>query len=193
MRSLRNVGISVAAVLWSTALTFAAPPTTSTVTSYFNGTGNSSSTPEQCSVAKGCKDGIVIKMWLPVDNLSTSDIVARTTVYFFAMVFLFLGVSIIADRFMAAIEVITSKEKEVTVRKPDGETTVVCVRIWNETVSNLTLMALGSSTPEILLSIIEICGNGFEAGDLGPGTIVGSAAFNLFIIIGICVYCIPDG
>ena len=28
-------------------------------------------------------------------------------------------------------------------------------------------MALGSSAPEILLSIIEICGNKFEAGDLG--------------------------
>lgn len=40
-------------------------------------------------------------------------------------------------------------------------------------MANLTLMALGSSAPEILLSIIEIVGNNFEAGDLGPGTIVG--------------------
>lgn len=40
---------------------------------------------------------------------------------------------------------------------------------------------------EILLSVIEIFGNGFEAGDLGPSTIVGSAAFNLFVIIGICI------
>ena len=30
------------------------------------------------------------------------------------------------------------------------------VRVWNETVSNLTLMALGSSAPEILLSLIEV-------------------------------------
>ena len=67
------------------------------------------------------------------------------------------------------------------------------VRIWNETVSNLTLMALGSSAPEILLAIIEIFGNGFNSGQLGPGTIVGSAAFNLFVIIGICVYVIPEG
>ena len=70
---------------------------------------------------------------------------------------------------------------------------VTKVRIWNETVSNLTLMALGSSAPEILLAIIEIFGNNFEAGELGPGTIVGSAAFNLFVIIGICVFVIPDG
>ena len=61
---------------------------------------------------------------------------------------------------------------------------------WNDTVANLTLMALGSSSPEILLSVIEICGNNFLAGDLGPGTIVGSAAFNLLCITAICVVAI---
>jgi len=54
-------------------------------------------------------------------------------------------------------------------------------------------MALGSSAPEILLSVIEIVGNGFRAGDLGPGTIVGSAAFNLFCITGVCVIAVPTG
>lgn len=47
------------------------------------------------------------------------------------------------------------------------------VFVWNPTVANLTLMALGSSAPEILLSIIEVVGNQFHAGELGPGTIVG--------------------
>ena len=28
---------------------------------------------------------------------------------------------------------------------------------------------------------------------MGPGTIVGSAAFNLFMIIGLCMYVIPEG
>jgi len=79
------------------------------------------------------------------------------------------------------------------VNRANGETMVVSVRIWNETVSNLTLMALGSSAPEIMLSVIEVIGNGFNAGDLGPGTIVGSAAFNLFVIIGLCVSVIPEG
>ncbi|MGH0154669.1 UNVERIFIED_CONTAM: hypothetical protein FKN15_038984 [Acipenser sinensis] len=106
---------------------------------------------------------------------------------------MFLGVSIIADRFMASIEVITSQEKEVTITKPSGETVVATVRIWNETVSNLTLMALGSSAPEILLSVIEVCGHGFEAGEMGPGTIVGSAAFNMFVIVAVCVWVIPEG
>nr|XP_056709909.1 sodium/calcium exchanger 1 isoform X3 [Euleptes europaea] len=109
------------------------------------------------------------------------------------MVYMFLGVSIIADRFMSSIEVITSQEREITIKKPNGETTKTTVRVWNETVSNLTLMALGSSAPEILLSVIEVCGHGFTAGDLGPSTIVGSAAFNMFVIIAICVYVVPDG
>lgn len=152
-----------------------------------------SSDNKSCTVVIAkCKEGLLLPMWRPQGNLSTGDKAARATVYMAAMIYMFLGVSIIADRFMAAIEVITSKEKEIVVKKPGGGTTVVSVRIWNETVSNLTLMALGSSAPEILLSVIEICGNNFEAGELGPSTIVGSAAYNLFVIIAICVYVVPN-
>lgn len=140
-----------------------------------------------------CQDGLLIPMWRPYENLSTGDRVARGLVYFIAMCYLFVGVSIVADRFMGAIEVITSKEKEIRIKKPNGDVQIVVVRVWNETVANLSLMALGSSAPEILLSIIEVYAKNFEAGDLGPGTIVGSAAFNLFMIIGLCVYVIPDG
>ncbi|PSN44272.1 Sodium/calcium exchanger 3 [Blattella germanica] len=140
-----------------------------------------------------CEDGLLLPVWKPTDNLSIGDRLARGLVYFSAMLYLFIGVSIISDRFMAAIEVITSQEKEITVRKKNGETQILVVRVWNETVANLTLMALGSSAPEILLSIIEIYAKNFNAGDLGPGTIVGSAAYNLFVIIAICVCVIPDG
>ncbi|XP_060938927.1 sodium/calcium exchanger 3 isoform X4 [Limanda limanda] len=121
------------------------------------------------------------------------DKIARVIVYFVAMIYMFLGVSIIADRFMAAIEVITSQEREVVIKRPNGETTTTTIRVWNETVSNLTLMALGSSAPEIMLSVIEVCGHNFESGELGPATIVGSAAFNMFVIIGLCVSVIPQG
>ncbi len=54
-------------------------------------------------------------------------------------------------------------------------------------------MALGSSAPEILLSCIEIIFNDFKAGELGPGTIVGSAAFNLLAISAVCIVSIPTG
>ncbi|XP_034041002.1 sodium/calcium exchanger 1b isoform X2 [Thalassophryne amazonica] len=146
----------------------------------------------ECSEAEKCSKGVILPVWEP-QNPSFGDKVARATVYFVALAYMFLGVSIIADRFMASIEVITSQEKEITIKKPNGETTTTTVRIWNETVSNLTLMALGSSAPEILLSVIEVIGHGFDAGTLGPSTIVGSAAFNMFVIIGLCVYVVPDG
>ncbi|KAK7909554.1 hypothetical protein WMY93_014238 [Mugilogobius chulae] len=156
-------------------------------------------TPARGSVEKNCsasgdpcQEGVVLPVWNP-QNPSVGDKVARAIVYFVALIYMFLGMSIIADRFMSSIEVITSQEKEITIKKPNGETTTATVRIWNETVSNLTLMALGSSAPEILLSVIEVCGHNFEAGSLGPSTIVGSAAFNMFVIIALCVYVVPDG
>lgn len=125
------------------------------------------------------------------DKLEKSEVFARGIVYFLILIYFFIGVAIVADKFMAAIEVITSQSKEVKVVK-NGEERTIEVKIWNETVSNLTLMALGSSAPEILLSVVETVGAGFVAGDLGPSTIVGSAAFNLFMIIAICMYVIPD-
>jgi len=113
----------------------------------------------------------------------------RAVLYILAMLYLFLGVNVAADRFVAAIESITSKKKRVRL-KSTGR--LVTVLVWNGTVANLTLLALGSSAPEILLSAIEIVAKNFEAGALGPGTIVGSAAFNLFVIIAVCIVSIPS-
>merc|ERR1712198_363403 len=117
----------------------------------------------------------------------------RGLLYATLMLYLFIGVAIVSDKFMESIEMITAQEKEMSITNPKtGKSQVVIVKVWNETVANLTLMALGSSAPEIMLSVIEIWAKSFKAGDLGPGTIVGSAAFNLFMIIGLCMYVIPD-
>lgn len=63
--------------------------------------------------------------------------------------------------------------------------------MWNPTVANLTLMALGSSAPEILLSVIETLTTlGSTPGELGPSTIVGSAAFNLLAISAVAVFSV---
>merc|ERR1719295_714070 len=125
--------------------------------------------------------------------MSIGDRFGRGLLYGILMIYLFIGVAIASDKFMESIEMITAQEKEVSVKDPrTGKTQVVIVKVWNETVANLTLMALGSSAPEIMLSVIEIWARSFEAGELGPGTIVGSAAFNLFMIIGLCMYVIPD-
>lgn len=88
----------------------------------------------------------------------------------------FFGVAIISDIFMAAIEVITSAEKTVTRRNRAGDTVQITVSVWNATVANLTLMALGSSAPEIMLAILETCTTlGQVPGELGPSTIVGAS------------------
>merc|ERR1719219_1916821 len=149
----------------------------------------------------GKKDDCHLKgLLLPVFLEVTWPKEARAVLYFVGLCFSFLGVSIVADVFMCAIEKITSKTKQIHVagssdkgEEEAGGPEVIEVPVWNGTVANLTLMALGSSAPEILLSVIEIVGNNFTAGDLGPGTIVGSAAFNLLVISAVCVVGVPKG
>jgi solute carrier family 8 (sodium/calcium exchanger) len=114
-------------------------------------------------------------------------------VYLVLLLWTFTGVAIVSDIFMSAIEVITSKELVNIVKDEKGEPRKIRAKLWNDTVANLTLMALGSSAPEILLSVIELLRNKMFSGELGPATVVGSAAFNLFVISAICVYSIPDG
>merc|ERR1739844_56315 len=147
----------------------------------------------EVSTGINCEDGLIIPLWPVGDGLAPGDRFGRGLLYATMMLYLFIGVAIVSDKFMESIEMITAQEKEMSITNPKtGKSQVVIVKVWNETVANLTLMALGSSAPEIMLSVIEIIANNFESGDLGPGTIVGSAAFNLFMIIGLCMYVIPD-
>jgi Ca2+/Na+ antiporter len=113
----------------------------------------------------------------------------RGFLYGLGMLWAFMGVAIVADKFMEAIEQVTSK----TYVKTDKDGTKRVVKLWNPTVANLSLMALGSSAPEIMLNVLEIVFGNFFAGALGPSTIVGSAAFNLLVIIAVCVAAITDG
>ncbi|VDM97099.1 unnamed protein product [Thelazia callipaeda] len=141
-----------------------------------------------------CKDGVVV----PAVITSAPN----ALLYLLALMYCFLGIAIIADVFMCSIERITSTTRKVRCKNlrinrlitnentPANE--FINVRVWNPTVANLTLMALGSSAPEILLSIIEIITNNFRVGDLGPGTIVGSAAFNLLCITAVCIFCVSS-
>ena len=54
------------------------------------------------------------------DNLNTGNKMARGFTYVLILVYFFIGVAIVADKFMASIEVITSQEKTVKVKQPDG-------------------------------------------------------------------------
>lgn len=133
-------------------------------------------------------------MIMPFINEYTWSIEFRRFIYIVGLLWCFLGIAIIADIFMCAIEKITSKTRPIKVQSAESESgyVEVDVKVWNNTVANLTLMALGSSAPEILLSCIILIFNKFEADALGPGTIVGSAAFNLLVITAVCCVVIPS-
>mmetsp|Transcript_13616 Transcript_13616/g.23178 ORF Transcript_13616/g.23178 Transcript_13616/m.23178 type:complete len:475 (-) Transcript_13616:216-1640(-) len=105
-----------------------------------------------------------------------------------------MGIGIVSDVFMSAIERITSQTTLVTLRDDHGQVIKQKkVPVWNPTVANLTLMALGSSAPEILLSVIETVSNlGAEPGELGASTIVGSASFNLLVISGVSILAVNE-
>jgi len=131
--------------------------------------------------------------WVNAPAVNLWSKAGKGILYLLTLLYLFLGVGICADIFMSAIEVITSSTTKVTVTdKETGTTTELEAQVWNETVANLTLLALGSSAPEILLATLETCmALGEPAPVLGSATIVGSAAFNLFVIIAVCMVSVP--
>jgi len=95
---------------------------------------------------------------------------------------------------MESIEQITSKTVEIQLPDENGNIITVEKQFWNPTIANLTLMALGSSAPEIILSLADTLANlGSIPSELGPQTIVGSAAFNLLIISGVSILAVDDG
>jgi solute carrier family 8 (sodium/calcium exchanger) len=108
--------------------------------------------------------------------------------------YLFVGISIIADKFMEAIEVITSTTERVECWDKSGKKKFfIEVPVWNATIANLSLMALGSSAPEIFLNVLGTA----QAIDqpqeeLGPSTIVGSAAFNFLFITAVCIPSVDE-
>jgi solute carrier family 8 (sodium/calcium exchanger) len=138
--------------------------------------------------AKICKSFVILPgMFMLNDNL-------MAIVYLLVLSYLFLGIAIVSDIFMEAIEGITSQTTTITIWDANGKVkSYIDVPIWNATVANLTLMALGSSAPEILLSVIgtlqDIEG---EPSKLGPSTIVGSAAFNLLMISAVSILSVGE-
>jgi len=112
------------------------------------------------------------------------------------LLFLFVGLAVVADALMVSIEVITSKKKTLTfLDDASGEKITRTVQLWHPTVTNLTLLALGSSAPEICLALINTLStlDADQPGQLGAATIVGSASFNLLVVTAVCIVAPPPG
>mmetsp|Transcript_26826 Transcript_26826/g.58458 ORF Transcript_26826/g.58458 Transcript_26826/m.58458 type:complete len:570 (-) Transcript_26826:108-1817(-) len=91
--------------------------------------------------------------------------------YFMGEIFLFLGIAIVCDDFfVASLEMISEKLG------------------LSEDVAGATFMAAGSSAPELFSSTMSLVSP--TSGEaIGIGTIVGSAVFNILIIVGATAVC----
>ena len=131
---------------------------------------------------------------LPGENLWSAGV--RGFLYCLALAYVFVGVAYASDIFMCSIEIITSKRRTIVRWDEERQERVEReVLVWNATVANLTLMAFGSSAPEIMLAVVITLTNlGKDTSNddgLGTFTIIGSAAFNLLIITAICIVSVP--
>merc|ERR1711865_733083 len=88
------------------------------------------------------------------------------------IIYMLIGLNTICDvHFSGALELMV----EVYEVKPD--------------VAGATFMAAGGSAPELFTSLVGV----FAETDVGFGTIVGSAVFNVLFVIGLCGYFAKDG
>ncbi|XP_056224697.1 sodium/potassium/calcium exchanger 2-like isoform X1 [Seriola aureovittata] len=86
--------------------------------------------------------------------------------HMFGMIYMFIALAIVCDEFFVpALTVITEK---LTI---------------SDDVAGATFMAAGGSAPELFTSIIGVF---ISHSNVGIGTIVGSAVFNILFVIGMC-------
>lgn len=126
-------------------------------------------------------------------EMSSNDIVLAI-LYSLALVYCFLGLSAITARFFRGMENIVQQTRGVSFQDPDtGRQVVKQQRVWNYAVADITLLAFGTSFPQISLATIDAFLNlgNLYAGGLGPGTLVGSAACDLFLIHALCIIVPP--
>jgi magnesium/proton exchanger len=114
----------------------------------------------------------------------------RASLYAVALAYCFIGLSAITARFFKSMEHIMKHSREVVSVDPHTNTPVVKQeKVWNYTIADIALLAFGTSFPQISLATIDAIRNlgRLTAGGLGPGTLVGSAAFDMFPIHAVCV------
>ena len=102
----------------------------------------------------------------PPDLFTKEQLKGAVVLYIFGMIYLFIALAIVCDEFFVpALEVII-------------ETFHI-----SEDVAGATFMAAGGSAPELFTSFFGV----FVAyNNVGIGTIVGSAVFNILFVIGMC-------
>lgn len=85
--------------------------------------------------------------------------------YFFGVIYLFIGLAVIADDFFCPALDVLADDLHLS-----------------QDVAGATLMAAGGSAPELFANLVGT----FIRSDVGFGTIVGSAVFNVLFVVGFC-------
>lgn len=110
---------------------------------------------------------------------------------FTILTYMFVGISVGTEYLLDAVAKIVSRTSHVEVQDLDGKTMTVGVPKWSPSIINLTLMALCASLPETFLSFMSAATqSGFNTGiaaELGPLSLLGSASFNLLVVLAISI------
>uniref|UniRef100_A0A8C1IUP1 Solute carrier family 24 member 4b n=1 Tax=Cyprinus carpio TaxID=7962 RepID=A0A8C1IUP1_CYPCA len=124
-----------------------------------------SSTPDNATVVKNCTEPAIREF--PDDIFTNAERKSGAVLlHIIAALYMFLALAIVCDDYF-----VMSLEK-------------ICEKLnLSEDVAGATFMAAGSSAPELFASVIGVF---ITHGDVGVGTIVGSAVFNILCIIGLC-------
>ncbi|KAG7492828.1 hypothetical protein MATL_G00018780 [Megalops atlanticus] len=127
--------------------------------------GNDTEEREERGSAKNCTEPALHEF--PTDIFSHKERTeGAVALHVFCAVYMFCALALVCDDYF-----VPSLEK-------------ICERLHlSEDVAGATFMAAGSSAPELFTSIIGVF---ITKGDVGVGTIVGSAVFNILCIIGVC-------
>ncbi|EFJ32948.1 hypothetical protein SELMODRAFT_84653, partial [Selaginella moellendorffii] len=113
----------------------------------------------------------------------------RAFAYCLGLAYCFLGLAVITRVYMRALDSIVRHSRKSVHRDPITGLRIFSERrIWNPTVADITLLALGTCAPQVSLAVIDAFQHiGQTSGKLGAGTLLGSTAFNLFLILAVCV------
>jgi Ca2+/Na+ antiporter len=109
------------------------------------------------------------------------------------VLWLLLGLAVLSDIFAESIAFITSEVSQMEVIDYEGKSIFIGLSVWNPRIANLTLIALGSSAPEIFLCFINTFVEIDEVpSEFGPMVLIGSATFNMLVVIGICIFAASE-
>ena len=163
-----------------------------------NSSGDNNSNLTDSATCKGwkwhCGEGLILPVWTPPidENSPTSTIVLRSFVYLVSLIYLLFGVGIITERIITAAEVISNHKRIVTTVTKSGEILKKKQRVWHPVVALILFAIPATSSPEILIPLIDTIKRDFQGSELGASLIVGSGAYHLFIITAICLVSSMD-